>query len=115
MRVLAADIWRALGGGAHLRRLRRTSIGPFSVEEARSVEALGPEVVLPPVEVMRGYPTTAVDDAVAGAVRHGKVLATEALGVEGEGPWAIVTVAGELLAVYEDHGEGRVKPAVVVV
>ena len=31
---------RALGGGAHLRDLRRTAIGSFTVDQARAVEAL---------------------------------------------------------------------------
>jgi len=115
VRVLAADLGRALGGGAHLRRLRRTAIGGFSIDEATPVEALGPQVVLAPVEAVRGYPAAVVDDDVAREVRHGKVLPIDVLGVEGEGPWAIVTAAGDLLAVYEHHGVGRVKPAVVLV
>ena len=31
VRVLAADLGAALGGGAHLRNLRRTGIGSFTV------------------------------------------------------------------------------------
>ena len=72
-------------------------------------------MVLAPVEAVRGYPAAVVDDDVAREVRHGKVLPIDVLGVEGEGPWAIVTAAGDLLAVYEHHGVGRVKPAVVLV
>ncbi len=34
VRVLAADLGTALGGGAHLRALRRTAVGGFSVAEA---------------------------------------------------------------------------------
>jgi len=33
---------------------------------------------------------------------------------QGEGPWAVVAPGGALLAVYERHGEGRAKPAVVL-
>jgi tRNA pseudouridine55 synthase len=40
VRVLAADVGRALGTVAHLERLRRTAVGPFRVEEARTPEAL---------------------------------------------------------------------------
>lgn len=42
VRALARDVGRALGCGAHLRRLRRTDIGPFSVEEAIADGELGP-------------------------------------------------------------------------
>ena len=34
IRTLAADIGTALGGGAHLRNLRRTSVGPFTLDDA---------------------------------------------------------------------------------
>src|SRR3954451_6705996 len=64
VRTLAADIGTALGGGAHLRRLRRTAVGEFSIEEARPLGVLGPEAVLPPLEAMRGYPSVSVEDAI---------------------------------------------------
>ena len=35
VRTLAADLGRALGGGAHLRNLRRTAVGPFTLADAR--------------------------------------------------------------------------------
>jgi tRNA pseudouridine55 synthase len=114
VRVLAADLGRGLGGGAHLRRLRRTAVGEFAVGAAHPVEALTLENVLPPIETMRGYPWVEVDPGVGNEVRHGKVLDAAALGVDGEGPWAVVAAEGDLLAVYEPYGEGRVKPAVVV-
>ena len=37
------------------------------------------------------------------------------LGVEGDGPWAVVDGDGNLLAMYEAHRGDNVKPAVVVV
>jgi tRNA pseudouridine55 synthase len=114
VRVLAADLGRALGGGAHLRRLRRTSVGEFSVDEAAPVEALSPERVLPPVEAMRGYADVTVGAEVASDVRHGKVLGAGVLGVDGDGPWAVVDGGGALLAVYEPYDGSRVKPAVVI-
>lgn len=39
-RTLAHDLGRAVGTGAHLCRLRRTKIGPFTVESAVAVDAL---------------------------------------------------------------------------
>ena len=48
VRVLAADLGRALGGGAHLRHLRRTAIGSFGLDRARPLDALGPDAVLAP-------------------------------------------------------------------
>jgi tRNA pseudouridine55 synthase len=114
VRVLAADLGRALGGGAHLRRLRRTAVGEFGLDEARPVEALGPDVVLPPLEAMRGHARVTAGPEVARLVTHGAVLDRDSLGAGGEGPWAVVDGAGELLAVYEQTPEGRAKPAVVL-
>ncbi|MEO7836794.1 MAG: tRNA pseudouridine(55) synthase TruB, partial [Acidimicrobiales bacterium] len=51
VRTLAADVGTALGGGAHLRNLRRTAIGAFSVGEATSLDRLedvGRDAVLAP-------------------------------------------------------------------
>lgn len=40
IRTLAEDIGRALGCGAHLTALRRTQVGPFSLENAVALETL---------------------------------------------------------------------------
>jgi len=114
VRVLAADLGRALGGGAHLRHLRRTAVGGFSVNEARAVEALDLDAVLSPLEAMRGYPRVMVAGAMVDDVRHGRVLEASALDVEGDGPWAVLDSGGALLAVYEPYDDARVKPAVVI-
>jgi len=112
VRVLAADLGHALGGGAHLRNLRRTSVGAFGLDDARSLETVE---VLPMTEAVRGFPTVRVDAAVEAQVRVGSVLDAATLGVAGSGPWPVLSEAGELLAMYEPHGPGRVKPAVVLV
>ena len=113
VRTLAADLGRALGGGAHLRNLRRTAIGSFGLDEACPLDGLGPERLLAPAAALRDYPDLVAGDDVAAAIRHGKVLGRDVLGAEGEGPWAVVDADGALLAVYERHRDG-VKPAVVV-
>jgi tRNA pseudouridine55 synthase len=114
VRSLAADLGTALGGGAHLRALRRLAVGPYTIEEAVALADLAPERLLAPVEALRGRPRLVVDAPTAALVAHGRVLAAAALGAEGAGPWAVVDEAGTLLAVYEPHREGTVKPAVVL-
>jgi hypothetical protein len=56
-----------------------------------------------------------VSDDVAADVAHGKVLPLDRLAVEGEGPWPVVGLDGQLLAVYEPHRAGTGKPSVVLV
>jgi tRNA pseudouridine55 synthase len=106
VRVLAADLGRLLGGGAHLRTLRRTAIGPHTLATATSLDALD---LLPPVEVVRHFDRVAVDESTAARVAHGALLTD----LPGDGPWAVVASDGSLLAVYERHGDAA-KPAVVL-
>lgn len=114
IRSLAADLGAALGGGAHLRDLRRTAIGSFGVVDAVRLEALSVDRLLTPAQAMRDLTSVTVDEAVAVDVSHGKVLPAETLGVDGEGPWAVLDAAGSLLAVYEPHRADTVKPGVVL-
>ena len=114
IRTLAADVGSALGGGAHLRDLRRTAIGSFTVDQATPVEALSPESLLPPAEALRDLDAVVVDDEVAADVAHGRVLDRDRLGVAGDGPWPVIGIDGALLAVYESFEDGTVKPSVVL-
>ena len=110
VRVLAADLGRALGGGAHLRNLRRTAVGGFGLACARPVESAE---VLPMAHAVQHLAGVRVGPAVAAQVAHGRVLDLEYLGVAGDGPWAVHDSGGALLAVYESFRTGA-KPAVVV-
>ncbi len=111
VRTLAADIGSALGGGAHLRRLRRTGVGPFTVETATSLDDLGRADVLPAAAGVAHLPPVTADDVTAEAVSYGRALD---VGWAGDGPWAVLDRAGGLLAVYERVSDGRIKPAVVL-
>ena len=111
VRVLAADLGTALGGGAHLRDLRRVAVGSFTVDEARPVDGLQ---LLPAAVGLRDLPGVIVDEGTAVDVGHGKVLDRDRLAASGEGPWPVHGPDGTLIAVYEDL-QGRVKPAVVFV
>ncbi|MFM8862565.1 MAG: tRNA pseudouridine(55) synthase TruB [Acidimicrobiia bacterium] len=113
VRTLAADLGRALGGGAHLRTLRRTAIGSFTVAEAVPLERIGPEVVLPPAAALRDMTTVTVDEPERVLVGHGRPLPSDERFV-GEGPWAVLDATGALLAVYRRHSEDRVRPDVVI-
>jgi tRNA pseudouridine55 synthase len=116
VRSLAADLGTALGGGAHLRNLRRLSVGPFDVDEAVPLDQLGPDRVLPPLTAFRGQNPVVVDDEAAAAVRHGAVLPLDRLGVGSDepGPWPVVDGGGSLLAVYLPHKPGTAKPGLVL-
>ncbi len=57
VRSLAADLGHALGGGAHLRALRRTAVGSFTESEANPVDTL---VLQPPAVALRDFASTVV-------------------------------------------------------
>jgi len=114
VRVLAADLGEALGGGAHLRNLRRTRIGSFTTEDARLVDELTPAVVLTPAQAMRDLDQVVVPVDAQKLVARGLPLDRVPLGVAGEGPWGLVDDAHHLLAVYEATETDRIKPAVVI-
>lgn len=107
VRTLAADLGRLLGGGAHLRALRRTAVGAFTLAEAGSPD----ECELLPVEAaVRSLERVDVDADVAALIANGRVLAAWS----GSGPWAVHGPDGTLLAVYEVFRGGQAKPAVVL-
>ncbi|HVA03236.1 MAG TPA: tRNA pseudouridine(55) synthase TruB [Acidimicrobiales bacterium] len=101
VRVLAADLGEALGGGAHLRNLRRTRIGSFGIDEATTLEAVTDAQVLSPAQALRDLSQVELDDEMARSVSHGLALDRVSVGATGEGPWALLDHGGALLAVYE--------------
>lgn len=105
IRTLAADLGTALGGGAHLRNLRRTAVGPFDLADAQQLESA---TLRGSREALRSMASVVVDDGVVASIRHGRSLPL----FEGSGPWAVVDNDGRLVAVYE-HGGDVAKPGVV--
>jgi tRNA pseudouridine55 synthase len=107
IRTLAADLGHLLGSGAHLRGLRRTAVEPFTIAEAAPPDGCE---LLPPIAAVRSMTKVIVDESTAAAIAVGKILPTPA----GDAPWAMVTPADDLLAIYEPHYPGTAKPSVVL-
>jgi tRNA pseudouridine55 synthase len=78
VRVLAADLGRELGCGAHVRTLRRTLSGPFGLGEAAEPAVLEEEGrrgrlgarLIPPQDAL-GFPTLELAPESLRRVRHG--------------------------------------------
>jgi tRNA pseudouridine55 synthase len=112
VRVLAADLGRALGTVAHLERLRRTLVGPFRVEDARSPEALDAAEtaawpLVPIGRALAGLRRLSVGGEDLAALRHGRqdVLRGLAPGAPGE-PALVEDASGGVAAVIEMTPEG---------
>ncbi|HEX7125986.1 MAG TPA: tRNA pseudouridine(55) synthase TruB [Thermodesulfobacteriota bacterium] len=82
VRVLAADLGRALGCGAHLSALRRTRSGPFGLERAVPLEALDSDpgraralaALVPPEEAVGHLPAVTLEAAEAVRLAHGQAV-----------------------------------------
>lgn len=114
VRSLAADLGEALGGGAHVRNLRRTRVGSFTAEESHRLEELSPAHVLSPAQALRDLPHVVVGSDMARTVSHGLALDRVSVGAAGAGPWAVLDRRGRLLAVYEATDTDRLVAARVL-
>lgn len=126
IRAIARDVGEALGVGGHLTALRRTRVGPFSVDEARRGEdLLGTSAadLTPAAEVMtRVLPVIEVSGDRVLDVRNGRPwwfedtpeAPTDRTGDSQGTPHAVVDAEdGELLAVVRPE-DGRWRYAVVL-
>jgi len=99
VRVLAADLGRALGTVAHLERLRRTAVGSFRIEDAASPDALrGREAaswpLIPIAEAVGGLERVTVGPAAVAALRHGQQRVLREIPAGRPGAAALVVDAG---------------------
>jgi tRNA pseudouridine55 synthase len=104
VRALARDLGAALGVGGHLTALRRTRVGPFTLEMARTLDELGTlddPVTIPLADaVRRAMPVRAVDDDEARALSFGKALAPCGL----PGTYGALAPDGSVVALLTEDG-----------
>ncbi|MCX6397720.1 MAG: tRNA pseudouridine(55) synthase TruB [Propionibacteriales bacterium] len=100
IRSIARDLGAGLGVGGHLTSLRRTSVGPFGLEMARTLDELADEFILLDIaEAAREtFPVVELGEDHASMVRVGKKLPIE---LPEAGPVAVFAPTGEFLALYE--------------
>lgn len=113
IRALARDVGAALGVGGHLTALRRTRVGAFGLDQARTLEELAEEAPRLSYCIdeacLRTFPRRDLTDAEADDARHGRVLPPAGL----EGVYAATAPDGRVIALLEDAGS-RTKSVVVV-
>ena len=114
IRAIARDLGLALGVGGHLTALRRTRVGGFTLDEARTLDQLAElddPVRLPLAQALaRALPIVEVDEEQARTVAHGGPLPTAGR----PGPYGVIGPDGTALAVMSDR-EGRARPEIVLV
>jgi tRNA pseudouridine55 synthase len=111
IRAIARDLGEALGVGGHLTALRRTAVGPFGIDSARTLDDLAESFAMTPIsEAVRAwFPVHAVDDADAAAVRVGRPLDLPLDVLTG-----VFAPDGTFLALYEPSGD-TARPVAVFV
>jgi tRNA pseudouridine55 synthase len=111
IRAIARDLGAELGVGGHLGALRRTAVGPFALDDARTLDQLAEELtVLPIAEAARAsFPSRDLGAAQTGDVRHGRQIDADL-----DGLTALFAPDGEFLALYEPH-QGTTRAVAVFV
>jgi tRNA pseudouridine55 synthase len=104
VRVLAADVGRALATVAHLERLRRTAVGAFRVDDAHPPEALAAMPQLPLVsirEALAGLRVFEMGPDELARLRHGQQAPLGGLPPASEGAALVVDASGLAVALIE--------------
>ena len=103
VRALARDLGERLGVGGHLTALRRTRVGPYTLDRAATLDQLAEHLtVLPLADAAAAvFPVRALRADEATTIRHGQRLPASGLGA---GPVAALGPDGDLVALLEDRG-----------
>ena len=112
IRALARDVGGALGVGGHLTVLRRTWVGDFGLEHARTLEQLAeaPELSYSLDEAcLRAFPRRDLTAAEAIDAGHGRPLAPAGI----PGVYAAAAPDGTVMALLQDAG-AKTKSVVVI-
>ena len=112
IRALARDLGVALSVGGHLTALRRTRVGRFGLDQARSLDELGerPELSFTLDEAcLQMFPHRSLTAAEADAATNGRALAPAGI----DGVYAAQDADGRVIALLRDDGP-KTKSVVVI-
>ncbi|MGO9071334.1 MAG: tRNA pseudouridine(55) synthase TruB [Mycobacterium sp.] len=112
IRALARDLGAALGVGGHLTSLRRTRVGRFGLDQARSLDDLTERPRLTQTldeACLLMFPRRDLTAEEAGATGHGRPLSPAGI----DGVYAASDADGRVIALLRDEGS-RTKSVVVL-
>jgi tRNA pseudouridine55 synthase len=112
IRALARDLGAGLGVGGHLTALRRTRVGGYGLDHARSLDELAedPQLSYPLDEAcLLAFPRRDITADEAEDASHGRPLPVGGI----EGVYAATDPGGRVVALLEDRGS-RTKSVVVI-
>jgi tRNA pseudouridine55 synthase len=111
IRALARDLGAGLGVGGHLTALRRTRVGPYGLDAARTLEAHQESLTVMPIAdaAAAAFPRWDVDEKRAGLIMNGVRIDMPA---HERNPVAVYGPDGRFLALVEDQ-KGKAKSLAV--
>ena len=112
IRALARDLGEGLAVGGHLTALRRTRVGGFGLEHARTLEELAEQPSLSydiDTACLSSFPHRDIDADQSLDCAHGRPLPPAGI----DGVYAATDPDGRVIALLEDRGE-RTKSVVVI-
>ena len=112
IRALARDVGATLGVGGHLTALRRTRVGMFGLDEARTLDALADEPALSyslDEACLLAFPRRDLTADEAESARHGRAL--DPAGIDGV--YAAVAPGETVISLLRDQGD-RARSVVVI-
>ena len=112
IRALARDLGDGLGVGGHLTALRRTRVGGYGLDHARSLDELAEHPQLSyslDDACLLAFPRRDITAAEAEDAGHGRPLTAAGI----DGLYAATDPEGRVMALLEDRG-GRTKSVVVI-
>lgn len=119
IRALARDLGIALGVGGHLTALRRTQVGPYTIDQARTLEELAGqlEVLDMSLAARSLMPNRELSDQETTEISFGRRIAAgpgagTPAAATAENPAAAFAPSGELVALLADTGSFA-KPVLV--
>ena len=112
MRVLASDLGTLLGGGAHLKNLRRTAIGHFKILDGRD-HSVASASVLHTKGLFSHLEDIQVDGQTLKSVQNGNPLSSSEWEKK-EGLFLVISKKQEVLALYKSKPGASVATAAVV-
>jgi tRNA pseudouridine55 synthase len=114
VRALARDLGAALGTGGHLTRLRRTRVGGYGIESARTLEQLAERFEVQPLAqaAAAAFPRRDLTPEEARRLAHGGRLGSRPHQGDAVGPVAAFAPDGTLVALVAEES-GQARPLVV--
>ena len=101
IRTLGEDLAKRLGTIGHLTALRRTKVGPFSVEGAVKLEEINENSLRNPLEVLGHMEQVQLDET-----SYKKALNGVAMEFDKEATQILLVYQGQAIAVYERDEQG---------